>query len=96
MAVLRAPLQPPPPPSLPRRLETKITKLCESPFINEAFIKADRQNQVDTLTRENRAQKLKLDHLQGTAQEHHRALVAMRKHVQKLAEEKDIAEACRH
>ena len=76
-----------------RRLEERITELCESPFISEAHAQADRKHQLESLRKADHAQKLQIRHLRETAQTHHAALLALKKQTKLLQDEKDKAAA---
>lgn len=47
-----------------RRTATQVTKLCESPFISQAFREQERSERVLELEQGGRAAQLKIDHLQ--------------------------------
>lgn len=47
-----------------KELEDQVTKLCESPFISQAFREQERSERVLELEQEGRAARFKIDHLQ--------------------------------
>eukprot|EP00618_Florenciella_parvula_P035425 CAMPEP_0119482828 /NCGR_PEP_ID=MMETSP1344-20130328/10518_1 /TAXON_ID=236787 /ORGANISM="Florenciella parvula, Strain CCMP2471" /LENGTH=1126 /DNA_ID=CAMNT_0007517281 /DNA_START=194 /DNA_END=3571 /DNA_ORIENTATION=+ len=73
--------------------EQKIKTLCESPFISDAYKKQDSAQRLAEYERNERTTRLKLEHLQETAQNHHAALVAMKDQCQELKIAKESAEA---
>eukprot|EP00752_Nemacystus_decipiens_P007715 g6898.t1 len=79
-----------------RELENQVTRLCENPFISQAFRDQERSERVMELEQGNRAAQLKIDHLQETAQTHHAALVTLKKQTVRLREGKERAERALH
>ncbi|CAN0100913.1 unnamed protein product, partial [Discosporangium mesarthrocarpum] len=81
-----------------RALEDEMTRLCESPFISDAFKSQRQAERVQELELGDRAARLQIEHLQArssiceTAQTHHAALVALKKQTVKLQEDKERAE----
>ena len=59
------------------KYENQIKKLCESPFIKQAFDKEEKMQKLEEMSRNEKGQQLKIEHLQETARNHHAALVAM-------------------
>ena len=64
--------------------------LCESPFISDAYKKQDSAQRLAEYERNERTTRLKLEHLQETAQNHHAALVAMKDQCTELKEAKEV------
>ncbi|CAM9771908.1 unnamed protein product, partial [Ectocarpus sp. 6 AP-2014] len=75
-----------------KELEDQVTRLCENPFISQAFRDQERSERVLELEQGSRAAQLKIDHLQETAQTHHAALVTLKKQTVRLREDKERAE----
>ncbi|CAM9773902.1 unnamed protein product [Scytosiphon promiscuus] len=77
-----------------KELENQASRgtLCENPFISQAFRDQERSERVLELEQGSRADQLKIDHLQETAQTHHAALVTLKKQMVRLREDKDRAE----
>ena len=71
-----------------KSLESKIARLCETPFINQAFGMQD----IEELTRERDDLKQKTDHLQEAVRTHYSALVSLKDQAGKLRQEKEAAE----
>ncbi|CAM9590033.1 unnamed protein product, partial [Choristocarpus tenellus] len=69
-----------------------MTRLCESPFISHAFRDQEQVKRMQELELGDRAARLKIEHLQETAQTHHAALLALKKQTVKLQEDKNRAE----
>lgn len=74
-------------------LEERITSLCESPFINNAFDKRERLDKVMALERDNRQMRVQVQHLQETVRTQHAELVALRQQAQQLTSERDALRA---
>ncbi|CAM9852730.1 unnamed protein product, partial [Ectocarpus sp. 12 AP-2014] len=70
-----------------KELEDQVTRLCENPFISQAFRDQERSERVLELEQGSRAAQLKIDHLQETAQTHHAALVTLKKQTVRLRED---------
>ena len=47
-----------------RRLESRMTSLCESPFINDAFQHKERIDKLLTLEKRDTQQRTQIEHLQ--------------------------------
>lgn len=75
-----------------RNLEDKISRLCQTPFIGEAFGNQEAQYRVEDVTRERNDLQTKIDHLQEAVRTHYSALVTLRQQAAKLREEKEEAE----
>ncbi|KAH8052323.1 thromboxane A2 receptor binding protein [Aureococcus anophagefferens] len=61
-----------------RRLEDELTKLCEAPFISEAYDKQDRANRLSELERNDRDAKAHIEHLQEGARAYDASLKKLR------------------
>lgn len=75
-----------------RSLEDKIARLCQTPFIGEAFGNQEAQYRFEDVTRERNDLQTKIDHLQEAVRTHYSALVTLRQQAAKLREEKEDAE----
>jgi hypothetical protein len=75
-----------------RRLEDELTKLCEAPFISEAYDKQDRANRLSELERNDRDAKAHIEHLQEGARAYDASLKKLREKVEALRGEKEHAE----
>jgi Ca2+-binding EF-hand superfamily protein len=75
-----------------RNLEDKISRLCQTPFIGEAFGNQEAQYRCEDVTQERNDLQTKIDHLQEAVRTHYSALVTLRQQAAKLREEKEEAE----
>ena len=75
-----------------RSLEEKIAKLCEAPFINDAFRHQEYRLKSQELERDREEYKSKIEHLQEAVKTHYAALVTLKQQAAKLREEKELAE----
>lgn len=75
-----------------RSLEEKIAKLCEAPFINDAFRHQEYRLKSEELERDREEYKSKIEHLQEAVKTHYAALVTLKQQAAKLREEKEAAE----
>lgn len=75
-----------------RSLEEKLARLCETPFIGEAFGHQESQSRIEEMVREKADLQTKIDHLQEAVRTHYSALVTLRQQASKLREEKEQAE----
>ena len=75
-----------------RSLEDKLAKLCESPFIADAFKHQENRLKVEDMEKEVGENRSKMDHLQEAVKTHYAALVTLKQQASKLREEKEAAE----
>ena len=75
-----------------RGLEDKLSRLCQTPFIGEAFGNQEAQYRYEDVARERNDLQTKIDHLQEAVRTHYAALVTLRQQAAKLREEKEEAE----
>ena len=75
-----------------RSLEEKITRLCEAPFISDAFGQHDAQLRYEELVKQRDTLMVKVDHLQEAARTHYSALTSLKQQAAQLREEKDNAD----
>ena len=75
-----------------RSLEEKITRLCEAPFINDAFGQHDAKLKYEDLLRERQDMRAKIEHLQEAVKTHFSALTSLKQHANQLREEKELME----
>eukprot|EP01038_Epipyxis_sp_PR26KG_P008719 gene8719-11781_t len=75
-----------------RNLEDRITRLCEAPFISDAFGQQEAKLRYETLLSERADLQSKVDHLQEAVRTHFSALTSLKQHAAQLREEKEIAE----
>ena len=59
-------------------LEDRMTALCESPFINDAFEGQSRVRKLLKLEQTDRQQKLQINHLKETAKTHHAEILTLK------------------
>jgi len=71
-----------------KSLESKIARLCETPFINQAFGLQD----VEQLEKERDELRSKTEHLQEAVRTHYSALVSLKEQAANLRKEKETAE----
>ncbi|GBG27119.1 Protein fantom [Hondaea fermentalgiana] len=71
------------------RLETRITALCESPFINDAFESRSKVDKLLGLERADRQQKVQIEHLKETAKMHHAEILALKSSAEQLCKQRD-------
>jgi protein fantom len=75
-----------------RSLEEKISRLCEAPFISDAFGQHDARLNLEEAARERETFQTKIDHLQDAVRTHFAALTSLKQQAAKLREEKEEAE----
>jgi predicted nuclease with TOPRIM domain len=75
-----------------KRLEEKITRLCETPFIGEANDQLDSKLRYDQLLEEREELKRDVEHLTEAVHTHYSALMGMKNDQVKLREEKEEIE----
>eukprot|EP00516_Mucochytrium_quahogii_P002711 CAMPEP_0203752108 /NCGR_PEP_ID=MMETSP0098-20131031/6078_1 /ASSEMBLY_ACC=CAM_ASM_000208 /TAXON_ID=96639 /ORGANISM=" , Strain NY0313808BC1" /LENGTH=454 /DNA_ID=CAMNT_0050642119 /DNA_START=181 /DNA_END=1542 /DNA_ORIENTATION=+ len=73
-----------------RRLEERMTALCESPFINDAFESRSRVDKLVALERADRQQKVQIEHLKETAKMHHAEILALKSSSEQLCKQRDL------
>lgn len=61
-----------------RSLEDKITRLCESPFVGDAFGQQAARMRLEDVEREKEEMRVKVDHLQEAVKTHYSALVTLK------------------
>lgn len=76
---------------LNRNLEDKISRLCEAPFINNAFGKEEARMRYEEVESEREQYRLKVDHLQEAVKTQYSALVALKQQAHTMLEEKNAA-----
>lgn len=74
---------------LNRNLEDKISKLCEAPFINDAFGKEEARMRYEEVATEREEFRIKVEHLQEAVKTQYSALVALKQQASKMMEEKN-------
>lgn len=72
-----------------RAIETRMTALCESPFINDAHEARTRTEKLVSLEQTERQQRVQIEHLKETAKLHHAEIVALRKASEELVEQRN-------
>jgi len=72
-----------------RRLEDRLTSLCESPFINDAYESRSRIEKLSKLERDERQQKVQIEHLKETAKMHHAEIQALKSNAEQLLQHRD-------
>ena len=75
-----------------RDLEEEIQRLCQSPFISEAYEKQERVRRLEAAEERERQQKLQLVHLRETAQTYHSALQQLQRKANDLMADKESAQ----
>ncbi len=75
-----------------RSLEDRIARLCEAPFISDAFGQHEARMTLEEAVRERETFQSKIDHLQEAVRTHYSALVSLKQQAAKLREEKEDAE----
>jgi len=75
-----------------RNLEDKIARLCEAPFINDAFGQQESRLRFEDVAKEREAYLSKVNHLQEAVRTHYSALTSLKQHASQLREEKEAAE----
>lgn len=70
-------------------LEHRITALCESPFINDAFESRSKVDKLLGLERADRQQKVQIEHLKETAKMHHAEILALKSSSEQLCNQRD-------
>ena len=74
-----------------RSLEDKISRLCEAPFISDAFGKHENQMRYEDASKEKDDLKAKVSHLQEAVRSHFSALTTLQQQAAQCAKEKDDA-----
>lgn len=74
-----------------RSLEEKISRLCEAPFISDAFGKHESQMRYEDASKEKEDLKAKVAHLKETVRMHFSALTTLQQQATQCAKEKDDA-----
>jgi chromosome segregation ATPase len=72
-----------------RSLEEKITRLCEAPFIGNAFGQQETKMKYEDLAREREELISKIEHLQEAVRTHYSALTSLKQHAAQLRQEKE-------
>jgi protein fantom len=75
-----------------RGLEDKIARLCEAPFISDAFGQHESRLEFEKILSERQDYLSKIDHLQEAVRTQYSALVSLKQQAAKLREEKEEAE----
>jgi myosin heavy subunit len=75
-----------------RSLEDKIARLCEAPFISDAFGKTESIRRLEELAKERDDIQGKYEHLQEALRTNYSALTSLKQELAKLREAKEIAE----
>ena len=75
-----------------RGLEEKISRLCEAPFISDAFGQHEAKLEFERVMVERQDYVAKVDHLQEAVRTQYSALVALKQQAAQLREEKEEAE----
>lgn len=75
-----------------RSLEDKIARLCEAPFISDAFGQHDARLGLEEAARDREEYRQKIDHLQEAVKTHYSALVTLNQQAEQLRQEKLAAE----
>lgn len=75
-----------------RSLEDKISRLCEAPFISEAFGQSESRSRFEDAGSEREEYRAKVSHLQEAVRTHFSALTSLKQHANQLREEKEMAE----
>lgn len=72
-------------------LEEKITRLCEAPFINDAFGQHEMRIQYQEMIKEKEQLQFQVEHLQEAVRTHFSALTSLKQQASQLRVEKDEA-----
>jgi Ca2+-binding EF-hand superfamily protein len=75
-----------------RGLEDKIARLCETPFISDAFGQQESRMRLEEAAREREEYKAKVVHLQEAVRTHFSALNSLKNQAAEMREEKEAAE----
>jgi len=75
-----------------RSLEDKISRLCEAPFINDAFGQQESRMRFEDANKDREDYRAKVNHLQEAVRTHFSALTSLKQHANQLREDKDAAE----
>ena len=75
-----------------RALEDKIARLCEAPFISDAFGQQESRLRFEDVAKEREEYLSKVNHLQEAVRTHYSALTSLKQHAAQLREEKENAE----
>lgn len=75
-----------------RSLEDKIARLCEAPFIADAFGRSESRSRFEDAASEREENRSKIMHLQEAVRAHFSALTSLKQHANQLREEKEAAE----
>ena len=75
-----------------RALEEKMRRLCEAPFISDAFGQHETRIEFEKMLSQRQDDVSKIDHLQEAVRTQYSALVALKQSAAKLREEKEEAE----
>lgn len=75
-----------------RALEERMTRLCEAPFISDAFGQHEARVEFEKMLSQRQDDVAKIDHLQEAVRTQYSALVALKQSAGKLREEKEEAE----
>lgn len=75
-----------------RSLEDKIARLCETPFISDAFGQQEVRMRLEEAAREREEYRNKVTHLQEAVRTHFSALTSLKQQAATLREEKEEAE----
>eukprot|EP00606_Chrysophyceae_sp_TOSAG23-5_P000755 GSChrysophyteH2.ASY1.ANO1.454.1 assembled CDS len=75
-----------------RSLEDKIARLCEAPFISDAFGQQESRLRFEDVAKEREDYLAKVNHLQEAVRTHFSALTSLKQHAAQLREEKEAAE----
>jgi DNA repair exonuclease SbcCD ATPase subunit len=75
-----------------RSLEDKIARLCDSPFIGDAFGQKDAKNRFEDAAKEREDYNSKMSHLQEAVRTHFSALTSLKQQAAQYREEKEHAE----
>ena len=72
-----------------RSLEDKIARLCEAPFINDAFSQQESRLRYDDALREREELNQKVDHLQEAVRMHFAALTSLKQQAAQVRQERE-------
>jgi len=75
-----------------RSLEDKISRLCEAPFISDAFGQSESRSRFEDAASEREGYRAKISHLQEAVRTHFSALTSLKQQANQLREEKEAAE----
>jgi len=71
------------------KLEHRMTQLCESPFINDAYESRSRVDKLVSLERSDRQNRVQIEHLKETAKTHHAEILALKSSSEQICKQRD-------